>query len=616
MELFKGKIEKIAENASGSKQCLKCGKTLERDAKFCSQCGTKSEAYVCNNCGSSIPPDAKYCPGCGTSVRPSRLGKFVGSNEEDFTRTRQWRRKPGDFASRFEVEDLRGIFKKTVTVAEGTRALLFQGGAYQGDLRPGYYDIGTFLEAHLPINLDDRATIVLVDDGIVTLDFTFDKTQIRTADSIPVGVSGTLTLRNADSKKFIDNLLKGKSQILLTDLQADLSYDIQSVVQSTLREYRMDDLYGNLSVKDEIEGGVQTRVAPILQNYGFSLERLRFVRYDESEWQDIIDGRIERTKKVTATGLDLDTEQKIRKLLSDDEISKLSDKESVDSFIHELAKAGIIRENDIEELKTELIHKREDQEFIRAIILEKAQQKHRHDIEDTELGHDLDHKDKIADHERDRDRKDLIALIEAKKKLIEAILQKKAGEQELEHKDQDHATENEGKRLKNIDNSSTESKIVITGDPKAAEYLTNIEIMRRANALSPEQILALNAKDPVTAAEALKAKFGSDKMKELFDARLEDQQKYMDMMQKTFGENADRLADVMNKALGAMGSTATARSSAHQAQGSTVVAGGGGMGQPVIINPVQPDESLICPVCKTKNDSSDQICKGCGEKLR
>ena len=127
----------------------------------------------------------------------------------------------------------------------------------------GHYTLGNILEAHLPLNLDERATVVLIDDGVVAIDFTIGRSELRTADSIPVGVTGRFTIRNRDSRSFIANLLKGKSRILLADLQEDLRYDLLGVVQSTLSGYRMDDLYGNLAVRESRVPSGQTSPLPL-----------------------------------------------------------------------------------------------------------------------------------------------------------------------------------------------------------------------------------------------------------------------------------------------------------------------------------------------------------------
>ena len=628
---------------NGDSTCPKCKTPLGADAKFCPQCGAKVSAYTCGNCGVTVSPDAKFCPGCGKGLGKTLFGKIVGANEEDFSRRREWRRTPEDFASKFEVEDLRGALKKTVTVAEGTRALLFQGGAYVGDLPAGHYTVGNILEAHLPLNLDERATIVLIDDGVGAIDFSFGRSELRTADSIPVGVTGRFTIRNRDSRSFIANLLKGKSRILLADLQEELRYDLLGVVQSTLSGYRMDDLYGNLAVKEDIESAVRANVTPTLASYGFSLEQLRFTQSDEAEWHDILELRNEGTKKVTKTGLDIDIEQRLRHLLSDDKLDQLSTDEKITEYCHELAQTGIVRESEIEDLKIDLRNRRDDKAFIRRIVRERFEQAHRHDTAETEqdnllgldaraqrhrrtmgaeqVGHDIgaddarrEHGDKWRKREQQQDHAEIEGLIDLKKQTDDAKLQRMRGEQEISHRDLEKGVEIESLKLKQRSDASAEALISMT-DGGTAENLTELEKMKRAAALTEEQIMALSAEKSVAVAEAMKEKFGSDRMQELFETRLQDQQKYMEKIHEMAGDNADRLAGVMNRALDAMGQTATARSSAHQAQGSTIVAGGGGS-QPVIINPARQEESRICPGCKTANSTSDRFCMECGEELR
>lgn len=49
--------------------CPKCGSSLEKNSKFCPECGEKlvSEKY-CTTCGEKINPNAKFCSSCGTKV--------------------------------------------------------------------------------------------------------------------------------------------------------------------------------------------------------------------------------------------------------------------------------------------------------------------------------------------------------------------------------------------------------------------------------------------------------------------------------------------------------------------------------------------------------------------
>jgi hypothetical protein len=165
-----------------------------------------------------------------------------------------------------------------------------------------------------------------------------------------------------------------------------------------------------------------------------------------------------------------------------------------------------------------------------------------------------------------------------------------------------------------LNNATSETKVMMADDPEKGNNIVDLAKITRIAALSPEQIMAYNAKDPVAAAEAMKEKYGSELMEKLYSARLEDQQKYMEMLQKNFGENSDRMTDVMNSALDAMGSTATARSHSHQEPGMTYISGGI-PGQTNFINQGQTKTVKICPSCKTENSLSAESCENCGEKL-
>lgn len=59
-----------------SKNCQRCGATLNEDASFCTNCGLKLElepenkSKVCASCGATMGPEAKFCASCGKSCNP------------------------------------------------------------------------------------------------------------------------------------------------------------------------------------------------------------------------------------------------------------------------------------------------------------------------------------------------------------------------------------------------------------------------------------------------------------------------------------------------------------------------------------------------------------------
>ena len=51
------------------KQCQKCYKEIEKDDKFCPNCGEKLlEEKTCPKCGKKLNSNAKFCPDCGEKV--------------------------------------------------------------------------------------------------------------------------------------------------------------------------------------------------------------------------------------------------------------------------------------------------------------------------------------------------------------------------------------------------------------------------------------------------------------------------------------------------------------------------------------------------------------------
>lgn len=57
--------------SAASKTCAKCGKPLPEGAKFCLECGGKVEesgSFICPNCGKSVPV-GKFCPECGYKLQ-------------------------------------------------------------------------------------------------------------------------------------------------------------------------------------------------------------------------------------------------------------------------------------------------------------------------------------------------------------------------------------------------------------------------------------------------------------------------------------------------------------------------------------------------------------------
>jgi len=55
--------------------CVKCGAELREGAKFCSECGSSQEKEKCQNCQAELAPGAKFCAECGTKTEEGENGE-------------------------------------------------------------------------------------------------------------------------------------------------------------------------------------------------------------------------------------------------------------------------------------------------------------------------------------------------------------------------------------------------------------------------------------------------------------------------------------------------------------------------------------------------------------
>ena len=60
----------VEEKKEINKQCIKCGKKIPPQRKFCIYCGSNQEVIRCRSCCTEIDISAKFCPYCRTKNNP------------------------------------------------------------------------------------------------------------------------------------------------------------------------------------------------------------------------------------------------------------------------------------------------------------------------------------------------------------------------------------------------------------------------------------------------------------------------------------------------------------------------------------------------------------------
>ena len=196
----------------------------------------------------------------------------------------RWSRPEGDFAIRIDTNtaEWRG---KGLIIEHGTRAMIFQGGVYTGEVPEGTYDTPGFWRSHR-FTPDQDMVAVVVDAGDVTIDL--ENGGLRSSDGFELGMRSRVVLRIKDPDALFVNLMKGRKTVKISDpdgkddLESQLADEAQMVLKSMVAGRAADELFAQLGVRAEFESRLREALAVSLARLGLELVQLRFLDFEGS----------------------------------------------------------------------------------------------------------------------------------------------------------------------------------------------------------------------------------------------------------------------------------------------------------------------------------------------
>lgn len=529
-------------------------------------------------------------------------------------RDRQWMRTPTDFAQKFDIHDVAGLFKKQIVVEQGTKALMIQGGVYKGALMPGVYNLGSIIRTIGNIGLNDRTTVILIDSSEVPVTFTVPKGDLCSKDGLPVGVSGKLTVQISDPLDFLENYLKSRDNLTLSDISETIYNIILNSAQSALVQYNVEELFGNSGLRKELGKIFKDDLEEIFGSKGIEIITLDCIGFDDSALENVRKIHAEMAVNVAETEAGIERDRKLRNLITDEKIQKLRSQDDVQDLLCELQNKHLLQEFETANLSSLIEQKKWDTAYSQQVFRELREKGHSIDLKRIEDDYLRSRTYQDAETSAKIDALKTNAQMEKLSQLSKIQRERIDGLKQIDRQDallRDEAkTREEGIRLENRTNASDEAVISMTSDPCISADLTKIVQTKRAGAggkLSAEELLAIN--DPDAAAKAMSAKYSADEQRE-FNARESERVERM----------LDRFERMSEKALDNMGQTASSRGAAGPAE-TTVIPGFSPSSipvGPVIITPPSrtSTESMVrCSNCGSLNTTTSVYCKECGRKL-
>lgn len=479
--------------------------------------------------------------------------------------TDRWERGPDDIAIRVESSEVsKRWLNRPFVVFDGTVALVFSQGRLQGKLPAGKHDIdGPFRKW---LRGDDPTTLVIVDEGDLTLDLNFE--QLRTREEITLVLGMRLKLGLSDPTAFYRNVMKDKPRYLKPELQSYLEPELRDALLAFTSSHVIEDLYNKPGLRDEVRDAIGTRVGASLARIGYALVSIDRCEASSSQY-DEHRGRKAKVELADRLAGDEAAASEVRKRLRENRaddlrhhvLTKAQFLEAAHQAAHQLGLTDKLREDEYKRLMARL-----EQD---AIDYDRERQRSR-EVAGVEHEAKIDRIRGESDIERKRDQLKLAE--EARASALKT-------REELRKQDR----ENERQRIEALERASTSTKAMLSGAD--AQVLLELEKLEQQKTLSAEQLLALAAEKSEAAASALGQRFAAEG--KLNDKVIEQLRQEVERQRAFSQEHAAQLERVMNQALEQMGKVASAKAASQGPGDQTIVTGGAG--GPTIINPTKSD---------------------------
>jgi len=375
-------------------ECPKCKSKNKSGAKFCGSCGEPlpGSETKCSNCGATVAADRPFCGNCGKPLAESAAPLLTGN---------RWARRIEDFATKVEVDDVEGFFKKGLLVEAGTKAIFFVNGAYSGILEPGKYEMGGLVQKIKNVFNSKRTTAVLVDAADVELRLPLG--GLMTNDPIKLAAECRVVIQLENPTQFFENVMKGRQNYPLTELRSYLEDELRNCVQEYVGVKSVQELSSNLTFKQEVERGVAQHLAKTFSRAGFSFVQVRVFDFrhprldalndrKEEYWLHSQDLQAKLAGEGSTMGLDrklLDQEtakalmelevyedrakvyERMRKAVASDKMNEVITENELEKFLQAIDKDKLLRSEDMRTILQDFGEKKEDHDTARRHLIQR-----------------------------------------------------------------------------------------------------------------------------------------------------------------------------------------------------------------------------------------------------
>lgn len=496
----------------------RCGNKVKKSARFCNKCGRPAPGgwWKCPSCGKWVGNESHFCWNCNTALAPERRAGMAGG---------RWQHRMDRLAERFEVGDIKRLLTDGLVVEEGTIALLLDAGVFKDVLQPGRHNLDSLARKINNWGSAPPRTVVLLEASEIILPLRIE--GLRSAEELEIRFYGEaiLQFQAEEARGFLANLLKGRQELSLEDVSELLAGEIRYAVENFCNTTTIEDIVKDPERRLRLEDELRATIEKSVNSYGFALVRFSSAEFYGRAYEELRQkaGDLEVKRREVEFG------QKLRQLLAGDEMERLKSDHDLSDYVDRLAHERGISD----------VHR--DHEKARLLQVK------RHEVEASELIHQLEQEQERFQHElsqrKERDR------YEREKQEADLQADLAAGKAALELKRERQAVKREDLQATAsiLKNQDIDTLIALVDDPDKRKQLLEVHKRATMKGASAEEILALTAGDSPHLAEALT---------QIMRHRTEDKTEALQEREKLTKEHTAQLERIMQKVIDAVGGSA------------------------------------------------------------
>lgn len=214
----------------------------------------------CPRCEHKNAGDAGYCAKCGLTLGAARSEPIFQDN--------RWIPGDNELAVFFGVQELSGLFVKTLRVPATTRAYILQGDKAT-EVPQGEYEIEGFFTRLNHLLRNQHAEILITRTAALPVEFDFD--DLQTAEHLRVAARFSLSVKIDQVTAFAQHFMTMPGTVTTGHLQELLAPSVRQLAAEFIAGQPMRDLAANRDLRPQLDERLQGALKLRLAQYGLAV---------------------------------------------------------------------------------------------------------------------------------------------------------------------------------------------------------------------------------------------------------------------------------------------------------------------------------------------------------